>query len=181
MKIAVREKQALLPSPNKGVCVCYTPPATACSGSPEIMPAAEQKAKITFFKASSNFNSSRRVWHVCTRCVWWTHVYTDTQPMSSCLTPMAVKARQKERDGSHGEDTHGEDNEAMNQLNPSLLHQVSLCPQTYSMGWERLWSTAPVLGAVINQGSINSALHTSAHGLVSMQLYQELKSAQIPA
>lgn len=56
--------------------------------------------------------------------------------MSSCLTHMAVKAKQKERDGSHGEDIHGEDTKAINQPNPSHLHQVSLYPQICSMGWE---------------------------------------------
>lgn len=61
-------------------------------------------------------------------CVMNTGVYTNTQPMSSCLTHMAVRAEQKEGHGSHGEE-----NTAINQLNPSLL---SLYAQIYPMGQE---------------------------------------------
>lgn len=68
-------------------------------------------------------------------CVMNTCVHRHTTT-SSCLTYMAVKAKQKDRDGSHGKDIHGEDTKAINQLNPSLLHQASLYPQIYSMGWQ---------------------------------------------
>lgn len=63
------------------------------------------------------------------------HVNTDTtcELMSDAH---GCQSKTKERDGSHEENIHGEDNEAINQLNPSLLHQVNLCPQIYSMGQE---------------------------------------------
>lgn len=68
--------------------------------------------------------------HVMNMCV---HRHTTNELISDSH---GCQSKKKERDGSHGEDIHAEDTEAINQLNPSLLHHVSLYPQIYSMGWE---------------------------------------------